>query len=374
MDVVPPEEGWETDPFNLVEKDGKLYGRGAVDNKGPMMCWINAIEAYQATKTELPVNIKFIIEGMHEVGSEGLGRLMLTKKKTFLKDIDFVCINDTSWAGMKKPSVSYGTRGLLYFSVSVEGLSKDLHSGEYGGAVVEPLADLIFLMNSLQDHNGRIQVPRIHDDVLQVTPEEERVYKSVTLDVEEMRREVGANKLAHKEDKVRLLMHRWRFPSISYHGIEGAYSGPGGKSIIPAKVVGKFSVRLVQHMQTERATMKITEHLEKAFKLRKSPNRLDIQVLTSTSPWSENPMTPHYTAARKAIKHAYQIEPDLVREGSTLPICNLMHEMTEGKSILLLPLATRADGVHASNEKMDLKRYILGVKVIAGYIYELSLV
>ncbi|KAJ9577990.1 hypothetical protein L9F63_025147 [Diploptera punctata] len=249
MDVVPPEEGWETDPFNLVEKDGKLYGRGAVDNKGPMMCWINAIEAYQATKTELPVNIKFIIEGMHEVGSEGLGRLMLTKKKTFLKDIDFVCINDTSWAGMKKPSVSYGTRGLLYFSVSVEGLSKDLHSGEYGGAVVEPLADLIFLMNSLQDHNGRIQVPRIHDDVLQVTPEEERVYKSVTLDVEEMRREVGANKLAHKEDKVRLLMHRWRFPSISYHGIEGAYSGPGGKSIIPAKVVGKFSVRLVQHMQ-----------------------------------------------------------------------------------------------------------------------------
>ncbi|PSN44883.1 Cytosolic non-specific dipeptidase [Blattella germanica] len=305
MDVVPPEEGWETEPFNLTEKDGKLYGRGAADNKGPMMAWVNAIDAYQSTKTDIPVNIKFFIEGLREIGSEGLLNLMLMKKKTFFNDITYVCICDTSWASLKKPSVSYGTRGLLYLSITVEGLSKDVHSGEYGGAI-----------------------PGFMNDVLQVTPEEERLYKSVTLDMEEMRREIGAIRLAHKEDKVRLLMHRWRFP----------------------------------------------KYLEKTFKLRKSPNKLGIKVLETTHPWSDNPLTPHFTAAIKAVKDAFQVEPDLVREGTSMPICNMLQEVTEETSMVLLPLANRNDKVHAANEKIDSKNYILGIKLFVAYLHELSLV
>ncbi|XP_069685945.1 cytosolic non-specific dipeptidase-like [Periplaneta americana] len=424
MDVVSAkkEDGWITDPFILTEKDGKLFGRGASDNKGPILCWLHAIEAFQANKIELPVNVKFIVECMEEVGSVGLENFMLSKKKTFFNDVDYLCISDSSWLYPKKPSISYGTRGIVYFSVEVEGPKRDLHSGTYGGLVQEPMSDLIFLLNSLQDHNGKIQVPGLHDFVVSVTPEEERLYEDIALDIEELRNHCGVYRLAHKEDKVRLLMHNWRFPSLSYHGIEGAYSGSGGKTVIPAKVSGKVSLRLVQHQTPERITEKVQEYLQQVFKLRKSSNVLRVQLLASSKTWSENPLTPHYQvfggtpgksfrytgvnlprppqalraaipqllgtdlrrrrsslaglgfqAAMRAVKYVYKAEPDLTREGRSIPVCNMLKDVTDGKSLLLLPICKTDDCQHTSNEKIDLKSYIDGIKVMAGYIYEVSL-
>lgn len=129
------EDGWHTDPFVLTEKDGKLFGRGSTDDKGPVLCWIHAIEGYQALGIPLPVNIKFVLEGMEESGSKGLDNLLFARTKDFLHDIDYVCISDNYWLGKDHPCITYGLRGLCYFHVEVECAAKDLHSGVFGGAV-----------------------------------------------------------------------------------------------------------------------------------------------------------------------------------------------------------------------------------------------
>lgn len=137
LDVQPAliEDGWDTEPFVLTEKNGKLYGRGSSDDKGPVLCWIHALEAYKAIGEEIPVNIKFVLEGMEESGSEGLDDLLLAEKDKYLKDVNYVCISDNYWLGTDKPCITYGLRGICYFGVEVECAAKDLHSGVFGGTV-----------------------------------------------------------------------------------------------------------------------------------------------------------------------------------------------------------------------------------------------
>lgn len=148
LDVQPAalEDGWDSEPFTLVERDGKLYGRGSTDDKGPVAGWLNALEAFQKTGQEIPVNIRFCLEGMEESGSEGLDELIFAQKDTFFKDVDYVCISDNYWLGKKKPCITYGLRGICYFFIEVECSDKDLHSGVYGGSVHEAMTDLITLM------------------------------------------------------------------------------------------------------------------------------------------------------------------------------------------------------------------------------------
>lgn len=137
LDVQPALllDGWDTEPFVLTEKNGKLYGRGASDDKGPVICWIHAIEGFQTLGIQIPVNIKFVFEGMEESGSEGLDALLMARKDDFLKNVDYVCISDNYWLGKDKPCITYGLRGICYFGIEVQCASKDLHSGVYGGAV-----------------------------------------------------------------------------------------------------------------------------------------------------------------------------------------------------------------------------------------------
>lgn len=137
MDVQPAllEDGWDTDPFVLTEKDGKLYGRGSTDDKGPVLCWLHAIEGYQALGIPLPVNLKFVFEGMEENGSVGLDTLLFARKDDFMQGVDYVCISDNYWLGLEKPCLTYGLRGICYFALEVEGAAKDLHSGVFGGNV-----------------------------------------------------------------------------------------------------------------------------------------------------------------------------------------------------------------------------------------------
>lgn len=167
MDVQPAlkEDGWATEPFVLTEVDGKLYGRGASDDKGPVLCWIHAIEAFQKLKIDLPVNIKFVLEGMEESGSLGLDELLLSLKDDFLANVDYVCISDNYWLGKSRPCLTYGLRGLVYFSAEVACAQKDLHSGVYGGTVHEAMPDLCWLLSTLVDKDTNILVPGIDRDV-----------------------------------------------------------------------------------------------------------------------------------------------------------------------------------------------------------------
>ncbi|RXM96052.1 Cytosolic non-specific dipeptidase, partial [Acipenser ruthenus] len=249
LDVQPADidDGWDTEPFTLVEKDGKLFGRGSTDDKGPVLAWLNCIEAYQKTQQELPINIKFCFEGMEESGSEGLDDLIFARKDSFFKGVDYVCISDNYWLGKNKPCITYGLRGICYFFLEVECSDKDLHSGVFGGSMHEAMTDLIALMDSLVDKKGKILIPGIYEAVAPLTDEEKNLYEKIDFDMKEYCRDVGACKLLH-DTKEQILMHRWRYPSLSLHGIEGAFSASGAKTVIPRKVIGKFSLRLVPDM------------------------------------------------------------------------------------------------------------------------------
>nr|XP_014340893.1 PREDICTED: cytosolic non-specific dipeptidase isoform X2 [Latimeria chalumnae] len=303
LDVQPAsmEDGWDTEPFTLVEKDGKLYGRGSTDDKGPVLAWLNCIEAYQKIGQELPVNLKFCFEGMEESGSEGLEELVFAQKDTFFKDVDYVCISDNYWLGKKKPCITYGLRGVCYFYVEVECSDKDLHSGVFGGSVHEAMTDLIALMGSLVDKKGKILVPDIYKSVAQLTDEELGLYKEIDFDMEEFSKDVGACKLLH-QTKEEILMHRWRYPSLSLHGIEGAFSSFGAKTVIPKKVIGKFSIRLVPDMCPQAVEKQVIDHLTKKFAELESPNRLKAYMGHGAKAWVSDFNHPHYMAGRKAMK------------------------------------------------------------------------
>ena len=314
LDVQPAakEDGWNTDPFNLVEKDGKLYGRGSTDDKGPALSWLWIVEAHQQLGVELPVNIKICYEGMEEFGSDGLFELIRDESKPgkFLNDVvrrgccvatgvpyraryqipickffhvyckhnvtciaftnyscfyaqDFFCISDNYWIGKTKPCLTYGLRGMAYFQLTVDGCRQDLHSGVVGGTVHEAMTDLVKLMGSLVDSNGEILVNGVMDSVKPVTPEEEALYDGLDFDLAEFKEEQGANLI--QNDKKSLLMARWRYPTLSLHGIEGAFSGKGAKTVIPAKVIGKFSMRLVPDQDSKQIEKLVSAHLEKEF-------------------------------------------------------------------------------------------------------------
>ncbi|KAG5887433.1 hypothetical protein JTB14_024632 [Gonioctena quinquepunctata] len=374
LDVQPAykEDGWDSEPFELTERDGKLYGRGSSDDKGPVLCWLHAIEAFKATGQEIPVNIKFVFEGMEESGSVGLEKLLYDEKEKFLANVDYVCISDNYWLGTTKPCITYGLRGVCYFFIEVECAVKDLHSGVFGGTVHEAMSDLIYLMNTLVDKDGKILIKGLYNEVAPIAAGESAIYEKIEFDTEEYRRDVGCDKLMHNGDKEQILMHRWRYPSLSLHGIEGAFSESGQKTVIPKKVIGKFSIRIVPNQKPEQIEKYVVEYVQKKWKERGSPNKMKVLMADGGSPWTEDPNHPHYTAAINATKHVYKMEPDLTREGGSIPITITFQEVT-GKNIILLPVGAGDDGAHSQNEKINVVNYIQGAKLLGAYLYEVSL-
>ncbi|TMW54656.1 hypothetical protein DOY81_000187 [Sarcophaga bullata] len=373
LDVQPAlkEDGWDTEPFVLSEKDGKLYGRGASDDKGPVLCWIHAIEAYQKLNIDIPVNIKFVLEGMEESGSLGLDDLLLSLKDSFLSNVDYVCISDNYWLGKKRPCLTYGLRGLVYYTVEVECAQKDLHSGVFGGTVHEAMPDLCWLLSTLVDKDTNIQVPGIERDIAPLLHNEHKIYETIDYEVEDYKSDIGAKKLPHKENKTQLLMHRWRYPSLSIHGIEGAFSEPGAKTVIPAKVIGKFSIRIVPNQDPDHITECVTKYLNDKWAERGSPNKMVVKMLSAGKPWTEDPNHPHYEAAKKAIKYVFDVEPDMTREGGSIPVTLTLQEAT-GKNVILIPVGACDDGAHSQNEKIDIFNYIEGTKLLGAYLYEVG--
>jgi len=374
LDVQPAavEDGWNTNPWVLTEKNGKLYGRGSTDDKGPVLCWIHALEAYKALGLEIPVNLKFVFEGMEESGSEGLDDLLMNEKGKFLGDVDFVCISDNYWLGTDHPCITYGLRGICYFFIEITCAEKDLHSGVFGGTVHEGMSDLVYLLNTLVDKDGKILINDIYKEVANLTPEERKIYESVHFDVNEYRANIGAPKLPHNSVKEDLLMHRWRLPSLSIHGIEGAFSEPGQKTVIPGKVTGKFSIRIVPNQLPVQIEKYVVEYLNKKWAERGSPNKMKAYMAHGGKPWTEDPAHPHYVAAKNATRHVYKCEADLIREGGSIPVTLTFQEAT-GKNVLLLPVGAGDDGAHSQNEKIDVRNYIEGTKLLGAYLYEVSL-
>ncbi|KAI0057285.1 CNDP dipeptidase [Artomyces pyxidatus] len=378
FDVQPAElsDGWSYPPFKLThdEKTGRLYGRGSSDDKGPVLGWVNVLEAHHALQTPLPVNLRFCFEGMEESGSDGLDKLILEEvkkgKESWFDGVDCVCISDNYWLNTRTPALTYGLRGITYYKLVIAGPAKDLHSGVFGRMVHEPMTDLIALMSKLVDPQGNILVPGVDAMVPPADAEETALYTNLDYSIDDVEVSAGA-KIALSDDKASVLMGRMRSPSLSLHGIEGAFYGAGAKTVIPAKVAGKFSIRLVPPQTPENVDPLVIKYLEEEFKKLGSKNTFSVESLHGGKPWVENHKHWSYEAARRATEAIYKQTPDYTREGGSIPVTLTFAEAL-GVNVLLLPMGRGDDGAHSTNEKLDISNYIEGTKLLGTYLYEVA--
>ncbi|CDF34511.1 unnamed protein product [Chondrus crispus] len=374
-DVQPAAEadGWSTDPFTLSEVDGKLYGRGSTDDKGPILAWLWAIEIHRELELELPVNVKFCLEGMEESNSECLDDLLERESKGgFLSNVDYVVITDNYWVTTDKPCLTYGLRGLATFHCEVKAGTQTLHSGVYGGCIAEPMTDVIQLLAAVSEYgHGDIGIENCgRKSATPITEAETELYKGITFDAEAFRHEAGDVPALLGENEKEVLMNRWRYPSLSIHGIEGGYSGEGFKTVIPGAATGKFSIRLVPGQDGKAVEESVKAVLEKRFAELKSANKMTV-TSTSSKAWLADPRCPLYQSGAAALLKVYGVKPDLTREGGSIPVAGLLQEKL-GVETMLLPLGQSDDGAHSENEKMSKRNYLQGVQVLFTFLGEIA--
>uniref|UniRef100_A0A674GSN6 Carnosine dipeptidase 1 n=1 Tax=Taeniopygia guttata TaxID=59729 RepID=A0A674GSN6_TAEGU len=287
----------------------------------------------------VPVNFKFVIESMEEAGSLELEKLLDEENQGFFSDVDHIVISENLWLSNKKPDLTYGSRGNACFLVGCG--SKDLiHSGTFGSIIHEPLLD------SLVDSTDYIQIPGIYDSVAALTEEERKLYESIEFDLEEHRNNCGVKKFLYGT-KEEILLHLWYYPSLSVHRIEGAFHEPGIKTVIPAKVIGKFSIHHVPHMDL----LVVKEQVRDKSFLWNSPNKLKVSMPLGAKPWLADANDLLYKAARRAIKLVFGEDPDFICDGSTIPVARMFQTVTQ-RSVTILPIGAADDGEHSQNEKI----------------------
>ncbi|KAK7059796.1 CNDP dipeptidase [Favolaschia claudopus] len=373
FDVQPASksDGWDTEPFVLTKhEDGRLIGRGSSDDKGPVLGWVNVLQWHHETQTPLPVNLVFCFEGMEENGSEGLDALVVKERDGWFKGVDCVCISDNYWLNTRTPALTYGLRGLVYFKLNISGPGRDLHSGVFGRTVHEPMTDLISLMSRLVDQGGNILVPGVDDMVSAADTEERALYEKLDYSIADVEAAAGG-KIALSQEKTTVLMGRMRLPSLSLHGIEGAFAGPGAKTVIPAKVGGKFSIRLVPPQTPDSVEPLVRTYIESEFAKLGSKNTMELELLHSGRPWVADWKHWNYEAAKIATEAIYKQKPDLTREGGSIPV-TLTFAETLNCNVLLLPMGRGDDGAHSTNEKLDRSNFIEGTKLLGTYLYEVA--
>ncbi|KAK6461605.1 hypothetical protein DFJ63DRAFT_186488 [Scheffersomyces coipomensis] len=370
-DVQPAllEDGWNTEPFKMHHDEVKdiLYGRGSTDDKGPVLGWLNVIQAHRELGWEFPVNLVVCFEGMEESGSLGLDALVAQEAKQYFKNVEQVTISDNYWLGTTKPVLTYGLRGCNYYQIIVEGPGADLHSGIFGGIIAEPMTDLVKVLSTLVDSSGAIQIPGIKEMIAPLTEKEDKLYDDIEFSVEELNAAAGSETALH-DNKKDILKHRWRYPSLSIHGIEGAFSGAGAKTVIPAKVIGKFSIRTVPNIESAKLDQLVYKFINDQFKSLNSPNKFKVELIHDGAYWVSDPFNSSFQAASKATQDVWNVVPDFTREGGSIPI-TLTFEQELGVDVLLLPMGRGDDGAHSINEKLDVSNYINGCKTLGGYLH-----
>lgn len=371
-DVQPAlkEDGWNTDPFTLTQDGDRLFGRGSTDDKGPVMGWLNLLQAHNELKLDIPVNLVFCFEGMEESGSVGLDDLIKREANAYFKGVDAVCISDNYWLGTKHPVLTYGVRGCSYYSITIEGPAADLHSGLFGGVVHEPMIDLSHLFASLVTPDGRILIDGIKDMVAPLTDKEDKLYDDIHFDLGGFEDNIGS-KTVIQDNVKHALQARWRYPSLSIHGVEGAFYSPGAKTVIPAKVVGKFSIRTVPDIEPRKLDEVVFKHVNDAFAKLGSKNKMTVELIHDGDYWVADPHNWSFRAAARATKAVWGVDPDLTREGGSIPI-TLSFQDNLKTSVILIPMGRGDDGAHSTNEKINVSNYIEGTKTLGAYLHFLS--
>jgi len=364
-DVQPPDplDEWISPPFDPVERDGNIVARGATDDKGQMLTHIKSAQAWMETRGELPVQLKFLIEGEEECGSVSLNQWLdgsyggetLEKLKC-----DICVISDTSQFGPGQPAITYGLKGIAYFLISLQGPSQDLHSGVFGGAVVNPAIVLTKMLSSLIDDQGRIQIPGFYDDVIAVSPEERDQFAALPFDEEGFKKQLGVGSLGGEEGYT-TLERRWVRPTFDINGLTSGYQGEGEKTVLPARATGKFSFRMVPNQDPK----KIAGALEKMLQEMCPPGITMKLEATHGAPGIVVPLdSPYMQAAADAIEQGFGARPVFIREGGSIPIVTVFNQKL-GVDTLLLGWGLNDDNTHSPNEKFHIADFHRGTKASA---------
>jgi acetylornithine deacetylase/succinyl-diaminopimelate desuccinylase-like protein len=365
-DVMPvdPLNLWISPPFEPEVRNGKIYARGADDDKGQGFMHAKAFETMVQTDS-LPCNVKFMIEGEEEIGSPNLGK-WCREHKEMLK-ADLILVSDTSMIGPDIPSITTGLRGLAYWQVEVTGPNRDLHSGLFGGAVANPIIVLAELISSMLDQNNRITIPGFYDDVLEATTEErallnkapfsEEAYKKA-LDVAELRGEKGFT--TTERTGIR--------PTFDVCGIWGGYTGEGAKTVLPSKAFAKISCRLVPNQDHEKVAKMFQDHFEGI-----APNTVKVKVesLHGGQAYVCPIELPAYKAAEKAYMLTYGKQPVPMRSGGSIPIISTFEQIL-GIKTLLMGFGLESDAIHSPNENYPLDNFYKGIETIVAFYQEFA--
>ena len=357
-DVQPAEplELWNTKPFEPVIKDGKIWGRGADDDKGQLFMHVKAFELMMNTGT-LPCNVKFMVEGEEEVGSVNLEKFCSTYKDMLAADL--ILISDTTMVSMDIPSITSGLRGLSYMQVEVTGPDRDLHSGLYGGAVVNPCNVLCDMISSLKDKNNRVTIPGFYDDVKESSQEERSEMAKRPFIRDNFMKSISVKELTGESGYSDLERIGIR-PTLDVNGIWGGYTGEGAKTILPSKAFAKISMRLVPYQNAE----KIANLFEKHF-LSIAPAGVTVKAeyLHGGESYISPLETPGYKAAALAVDETLNKKPIPVRSGGSIPIVATFEKVLGIKSILL-GFGLDTDAIHSPNENYPVFNFLKGIETI----------
>ena len=362
---VDPLELWESGPFEPTIRDGELYARGAADDKGQLFIHFKSAEAFVKTRGQLPVNIKYLIEGEEEVGSPHLDSFIESHRE--LLKADAVMISDTAMFARGIPSIGYGLRGLVYCQIDVDGPKQDLHSGSFGGTVANPAFVLSQILAAMKDGRGRVAIPHFYDDVRDLTQRERQEFASLPFDEENYKKELGIEQLSGEEGYT-ALEQLWARPTFEINGLLSGFTGEGAKTVLPAKAMAKISMRLVPDQEPEKI-----EDLFEAYVYSLAPESVEVKVtrMQGGKPWLASLDHPALLAASKAIEKGFGRRPVFQREGGSIPVVATFSELLSLPSVLM-GIGLPDENAHAPNEKLDLGNFYQGIKSAAYFLDEFS--
>lgn len=360
-DVQPadPLELWNSPPFEPVIKDGKIYARGSCDDKGQVYMHVKAFETMMKHNS-LPCNVKFMVEGEEEVGSDNLGLFVKANKEKLKADI--ILISDTALISLDHPSITTGLRGLSYMEVQVTGPNRDLHSGVYGGAVANPVNVLCEMIASLHDENGRVTIPEFYDKVASLSDDERKAINKAPFDLDQYKKDLGIAEVKGEKGFTTLERTGIR-PTLDVNGIWGGYTGEGAKTVLPSKAHAKISMRLVP----DQVSSEITELFTKHF-LSIAPPYVKVKVTAhhGGEPAVTPTNSPAFKAASKAFEEVWGKAPIPTRDGGSIPIVALFKKEL-GLDTVLMGFGLDSDAIHSPNEHYGVENFMRGIETIVSF-------
>ncbi|HUG43673.1 MAG TPA: dipeptidase [Acidobacteriota bacterium] len=362
-DVQPedPVELWESPPFEPTVRNGELFARGAADDKGQVMIHFKSAQAYVQTQGRLPVNMKFLIEGEEEIGSDHLDRFV--KENAELLSCDAVVISDTTMFSRDVPSLCYGLRGLAYVQLEVRGPNRDLHSGSFGGPVDNPAQVLARMLTSMKDQDDRITIPGFYDKVRELTTREREEFARLPFDAEAFKKDLGVQALAGEKGYT-TLEQVWARPTLEVNGMISGFVGEGAKTVLPALAMAKVSMRLVPDQNP-----KEIEDLFVDYVRRIAPQTVEVAVtpMHGGRPWVASLDHPILQAAADAVEKGFGKRPVFQREGGSIPVVSTFTELLKVPTVMM-GIGLPDENAHAPNEKLDLGHFYKGIKSSAYFL------